>query len=171
MARQIGTWLAALVVLLIAGCPAPPGDGGAGLVAGTYAGNVTSTITVHLNGEQADFTQASLALTETLSGEGVPLLGSGEPIQQGDTLILAEAGENLLLGGVDSIQVNGDTTTLNLSLSGMIDGINVSGTGQIVYTALSSTSLQFNLTLTYSGTTATGDVLLQQETQQGTLSQ
>lgn len=168
--QLISSACCAATLLSVAGCPAPPTGNSTPLPPGTYEGTVGSTTRVFVDGvEQGTPIQDSSTIRETIAASGYPVLSTGEPVQTGDAIILAQAGDNELVGTVASIVEGADTLILNMNLDGTIDGVAVTGTGQTVYTVQADGRIGFDLSLDWSGTDPGGQVIRQTETREGVL--
>jgi hypothetical protein len=169
------TGVAVVSALALGGCPGQTGNtqntgGGHALTPGIYSGNVGSTLSVYNNGALVQQTSGSLSVTETVNADGLTQLSTGAPLQNGDQIVLGQAGANVVLGTIDSVTEADNRLTVAFTITGQVNGLNVSGTGQATYTAVDSNTIDFHLSTDFSGTDASGRVIRQTEDQQGTLS-
>jgi hypothetical protein len=162
--------LIATALATIAGCPAPATPSGASpLKAGIYSGTVNSTVALTIDGARADNSSSSFDLTETVDAAGLPVLSTGVGARVGDEIVLGAAGANYLVGSLDTLAEDGNRLLLNYSITGVIDGVPVTGAGQTSYTAVNANTIEFSLTLRFSGTDGQGRVFEQTEDQTGAL--
>lgn len=170
MRHLIVLTLGAAGLLIAGGCPRPNTDSDAGALSeGVYSGTLSVNSVVFQNGAQVNQFALQRDLTEAIGPDGRPLLSTNEPVRVGDVLSLGEAGANVLVGRVEGIVESGNQLVIDLLVEGVIDGISVTGTGQVTYVGVSSQQIGFTLTLDYSGVDVNGMIIRQMETHTGTL--
>jgi hypothetical protein len=159
--------------MVCGGCPAPDAPGGnntaSSLRPGVYSGSVDSSVDILVDGTLADSSSDRFTIAETIGPDGLPVLSTGAEAVVGDTLVLGAAGDSYLLGTINSIEAVPPQLIISYTLTGYVDGLDVTGTGQTTYNAVNDVTLDFLLTLSFSGTDATGKVVRQDEEQSGTL--
>lgn len=159
---------ATLLAFLCGGCPTDSA-GVVSLTAGSYTGDITSVVNVYTDGVVSQQFSNTLRITETINSAGLPVLSTGQGAKSGDALVLASAGQDFLIGMIDSVVPSDNRLVLNFTLSGSMAGLTVAGTGQTTYTASGANAIDFSLSLDFYGVNAQSQTIRQQEIQTGRL--
>lgn len=179
------TALVVLIVAAIAGCPTPnpPSNTNSNgpvnensqgprplLTPGTYTGDVVIAVVLTRNGVEVAREQFTQRISETINEDGIPTATDGGALVVGDVVALVDASPDLVTARIAAIQDLGGELSLSLEISGQQGGVNVSGTGAVVYTPLSSNELGYALDFEYQGENPdTNEVLRQTESRGGRL--
>ncbi len=172
---------ASLLLLFVTGCPPVPMQPGpvdpdannngdpARVEPGNYSGTVTSTVTVFIDGDEVEQTTDEFSVTEALDADLAPVLSNGRAAQVQDALVLADDGQNFLIGEITDMTAGNGRMTLDFALEGVVDEVAVTGTGQATYALNDDGSIDFSSFLSFSGTNQFSQTVHQEERQEGTL--
>lgn len=150
MFRWMGLFTVASL-LALAGCLGS-GDGGddggntidsAPLTPGVYQGDVSvTTTTFGPSGQDSEVTTRTATIS--IGADGLPLNQQGQTLEIGDEFFYGSAGGQYTRR-VSGLSVSGESLNVDYSVTGPVAGAAGSGTGRLVLTMNSSTSLLFQL--------------------------